>query len=120
MLFDPEALPSGDAPWPAPRAIGVQIGYSGLADSYALPGDREYGILSPQDVPKAKTAATKAPIQALAFGLGGECYAVAMWIDLAFHYPAGSQGFGCLARNELNTVVAILSLLFSGIDVLHC
>jgi TolB-like protein/DNA-binding winged helix-turn-helix (wHTH) protein len=35
--------------------------YSGLADSYALSGDWEYGILSPQDAfPKAKTAATKA------------------------------------------------------------
>jgi TolB-like protein/DNA-binding winged helix-turn-helix (wHTH) protein/Flp pilus assembly protein TadD len=35
--------------------------YSGLADSYALSGDWEYGILSPQDAfDKAKTAATKA------------------------------------------------------------
>lgn len=35
--------------------------YSGLADSYALSGDWEYGILSPQDAfPKAKSAATKA------------------------------------------------------------
>ena len=35
--------------------------YSGLADSYALMGDWEYGILSPQDAfPRAKTAATKA------------------------------------------------------------
>jgi tetratricopeptide (TPR) repeat protein len=35
--------------------------YSGLADSYALSGDWEYGILSPQDAfPKAKAAATKA------------------------------------------------------------
>ncbi len=35
--------------------------YSGLADSYALSGDWEYAILSPQDAsPKAKTAATKA------------------------------------------------------------
>lgn len=37
--------------------------YSGLADSYALSGDWEYGILSPQDAfPKAKAAATKALI----------------------------------------------------------
>jgi len=36
-------------------------GYSGLADSYALSGDWEYGILSPQDAfPKAKVAAIKA------------------------------------------------------------
>jgi len=35
--------------------------YSGLADSYALLGDWEYGILSPQDAfPRAKAAATKA------------------------------------------------------------
>src|SRR5258706_16431613 len=67
--------------------------------------------------PSADSAQTG--IQALPFGLGGECYAVAMWIDLAFHYPAGSQGFGCLAGNELNTVVAILSFLFSSVDVLH-
>jgi TolB-like protein/DNA-binding winged helix-turn-helix (wHTH) protein/Flp pilus assembly protein TadD len=35
--------------------------YSGLADSYALSGDWEYGILSPQEAfPKAKAAVTKA------------------------------------------------------------
>ena len=35
--------------------------HSGLADSYALSGDWEYGILSPQDAfPKAKAAVTKA------------------------------------------------------------
>jgi TolB-like protein/DNA-binding winged helix-turn-helix (wHTH) protein/Tfp pilus assembly protein PilF len=35
--------------------------YTGLADSYALSGDWEYGILSPQDaLPRAKAAATKA------------------------------------------------------------
>jgi TolB-like protein/DNA-binding winged helix-turn-helix (wHTH) protein/Flp pilus assembly protein TadD len=35
--------------------------HSGLADSYALSGDWEYGILSPQDAfPKGKAAATKA------------------------------------------------------------
>ena len=35
--------------------------YSGLADSYALSGDWEYGILSPQDaLPRARAAATKA------------------------------------------------------------
>jgi TolB-like protein/DNA-binding winged helix-turn-helix (wHTH) protein/Tfp pilus assembly protein PilF len=35
--------------------------YSGLADSYALLGDWEYGILSPQEAfPKAKAAASKA------------------------------------------------------------
>jgi TolB-like protein/DNA-binding winged helix-turn-helix (wHTH) protein/Flp pilus assembly protein TadD len=35
--------------------------YSGLADSYALMGDWEYGVLSPAEAfPKAKAAATKA------------------------------------------------------------
>jgi TolB-like protein/DNA-binding winged helix-turn-helix (wHTH) protein/Flp pilus assembly protein TadD len=35
--------------------------YTGLADSYALSGDWEYGILSPRDAfPQAKAAATKA------------------------------------------------------------
>jgi TolB-like protein/DNA-binding winged helix-turn-helix (wHTH) protein/Flp pilus assembly protein TadD len=35
--------------------------YSGLADSYALLGDWEYGLLSPKEaLPKAKAAATKA------------------------------------------------------------
>ena len=46
-------------------AIAADAGYanafSGLADSYALMGDWEYGILSPRDAfPKAKAAATKA------------------------------------------------------------
>src|SRR6202007_2389244 len=37
------------------------MAYSGLADSYALSGDWEYGISSPQDAfPRAKAAATKA------------------------------------------------------------
>src|SRR5215475_2698273 len=40
---------------------GYARAYSGLADSYALSGDWEYGILSPQDAfPRAKGAATKA------------------------------------------------------------
>jgi TolB-like protein/DNA-binding winged helix-turn-helix (wHTH) protein/Flp pilus assembly protein TadD len=40
---------------------GYAKAYSGLADSYALSGDWEYGILSPQDAfPKAKAAATMA------------------------------------------------------------
>ena len=35
--------------------------YTGLADTYALSGDWEYGILSPEDAfPKAQTAATRA------------------------------------------------------------
>ena len=40
---------------------GFAAAYSGLADSYALSGDWEYGILSPQDAfPKARAAVTKA------------------------------------------------------------
>ena len=47
------------------RAIEIDPGYamahSGLADSYALMGDWEYGILAPQEAfPRAKAAATKA------------------------------------------------------------
>jgi tetratricopeptide (TPR) repeat protein len=35
--------------------------YTGLADSYALMGDWQYGILAPREAfPKAKTAAAKA------------------------------------------------------------
>jgi len=42
-------------------APGYANAYSGLADSYALMGDWEYGILSPRDAfPRAKAAATKA------------------------------------------------------------
>jgi tetratricopeptide (TPR) repeat protein len=41
--------------------LNYAAAYSGLADSYALSGDWEYGILSPQAAfPKAKAAATKA------------------------------------------------------------
>lgn len=40
---------------------GYARAYSGLADSYALLGDWEYGILSPEEAfPRAKAAATKA------------------------------------------------------------
>ena len=40
---------------------GYAKAYSGLADSYALLGDWEYGVLSPQEAfPKAKVAATRA------------------------------------------------------------
>jgi TolB-like protein/DNA-binding winged helix-turn-helix (wHTH) protein len=47
------------------RAIEIDPGYaeaySGLADSYALSGDWEYGVLTPRDAfPRAKAAAAKA------------------------------------------------------------
>jgi tetratricopeptide (TPR) repeat protein len=55
--------------------------YSGLADSYALSGDWEYGVLSPQDAfRKAKAAATKA--LALDDGLGEAHTSLAFALDL--------------------------------------
>ena len=55
--------------------------YSGLADSYALSGDWEYGVLSPQDAfPKAKAAATKA--LALDDSLGEAHTSLAFALDL--------------------------------------
>ncbi|MGH7486118.1 MAG: tetratricopeptide repeat protein, partial [bacterium] len=55
--------------------------YSGLADSYALLGDWEYGILSPQDAfPKARAAATKA--LALDDKLGEAHTSLAFTLDL--------------------------------------
>ena len=55
--------------------------YSGLADSYALSGDWEYGVLSPKDAfSKAKTAATKA--LALDDSLGEAHTSLAFAMDL--------------------------------------
>jgi TolB-like protein/DNA-binding winged helix-turn-helix (wHTH) protein/Tfp pilus assembly protein PilF len=55
--------------------------YAGLADSYALSGDWEYGILSPQDASlEAKAAATKA--LALDDGLGEAHTSRAFALDL--------------------------------------
>jgi TolB-like protein/DNA-binding winged helix-turn-helix (wHTH) protein len=55
--------------------------YAGLADSYALSGDWEYGILSPQDAfLKAKAAATKA--LALDDSLGEAHNSLAFALDL--------------------------------------
>ena len=55
--------------------------YSGLADSYALSGDWEYGVLSPKDAfSKAKTAATKA--LALDDSLGEAHTSLAFALDL--------------------------------------
>jgi tetratricopeptide (TPR) repeat protein len=43
------------------KDAGYAQAYSGLADSYALMGDWEYGIMAPKEAfPKAKAAATKA------------------------------------------------------------
>ncbi len=55
--------------------------YSGLADSYALSGDWEYGVLSPKDAfPLAKAAATKA--LALDESLGQAHTSLAFALDL--------------------------------------
>ena len=55
--------------------------YSGLADAYALSGDWEYGVLSPQDAfRKAKAAATKA--LALDDSLGEAHASLAFALDL--------------------------------------
>jgi TolB-like protein/DNA-binding winged helix-turn-helix (wHTH) protein/Flp pilus assembly protein TadD len=55
--------------------------YSGLADTYALSGDWEYGVLSPQDAfRKAKAAATKA--LALDDSLGEAHTSLAFALDL--------------------------------------
>jgi TolB-like protein/DNA-binding winged helix-turn-helix (wHTH) protein/Flp pilus assembly protein TadD len=55
--------------------------YSGLADSYALSGDWEYGVLSPQDAfRKAKAAATRA--LALDDSLGEAHTSLAFALDL--------------------------------------
>ncbi len=55
--------------------------YSGLADSYALSGDWEYGVLSPQDAfPKARAAATKALV--LDDSLGEAHASLAFALDL--------------------------------------
>jgi TolB-like protein/DNA-binding winged helix-turn-helix (wHTH) protein/Flp pilus assembly protein TadD len=60
---------------------GYAKAYSGLADSYALLGDWEYGVLSPQDAfPKAKAAATKA--LALDEKLGEAHTSLAFTLDL--------------------------------------
>jgi TolB-like protein/DNA-binding winged helix-turn-helix (wHTH) protein/Flp pilus assembly protein TadD len=55
--------------------------YSGLADSYALMGDWEYGILSPKEAfPKARAAATKALV--LDNSLGEAHTSLAFSLDL--------------------------------------
>jgi TolB-like protein/DNA-binding winged helix-turn-helix (wHTH) protein/Flp pilus assembly protein TadD len=55
--------------------------YSGLADSYALSGDWEYGVLSPEDAfAQARSAATKA--LALDAGIGEAHTSLAFALDL--------------------------------------
>jgi tetratricopeptide (TPR) repeat protein len=55
--------------------------YAGLADSYALSGDWEYGLLAPKEaLPRAKAAATKA--LALDTNLGEAHASLAFSLDL--------------------------------------
>jgi len=66
--------------------------YSGLADAYALSGDWQYGILSPQDAfPKAKEAATKA--LALDDKLGEAHTSLAFALDLGWEWKAAEQKY---------------------------
>jgi len=66
--------------------------YSGLADAYALSGDWQYGILSPQDAfPKAKEAATKA--LALDDKLGEAHTSLAFALDLGWEWKAAEQEY---------------------------
>jgi TolB-like protein/DNA-binding winged helix-turn-helix (wHTH) protein/Flp pilus assembly protein TadD len=66
--------------------------YSGLADAYALSGDWQYGILSPQDAfPKAKEVATKA--LALDDKLGEAHTSLAFALDLGWEWKAAEQSY---------------------------
>jgi tetratricopeptide (TPR) repeat protein len=67
--------------------------YSGLADSYALSGDWEYGILSPRDAfTKAREAATKA--LALDDSLGEAHTSLALAMDLyGWEWEAAEKEF---------------------------
>jgi len=74
--------------------------YSGLADSYALLGDWEYGILAPQDAfPRARAAATKA--LALDADLGEAHSSLAFILDLYYWdwAAAGQEYRRALALN---------------------
>jgi TolB-like protein/DNA-binding winged helix-turn-helix (wHTH) protein/Flp pilus assembly protein TadD len=74
--------------------------YSGLADSYALMGDWEYGVLAPQEAfAKAKAAATKA--LALDGALGEAHTSLAFSLDL-FDWDWESAGREYRRAIELN------------------
>lgn len=74
--------------------------YSGLADSYALMGDWEYGVLAPQEAfPRAKVAATKA--LALDGTLGEAHTSLAFSLDL-FDWDWESAGKEYRRAIELN------------------
>jgi TolB-like protein/Tfp pilus assembly protein PilF len=66
--------------------------YCGLADAYALSGDWQYGILSPQNAfPKAKEVATKA--LALDDELGEAHTSLAFALDLGWEWEAAEQEY---------------------------
>ena len=74
----------------------------------------------PQSAPAfAAKAAQRLDIPPLFIGFRRECRAMTVWVDLALDDLAGSHGLWRLARDELNTVVAVLPFLLSGINVLH-
>jgi TolB-like protein/DNA-binding winged helix-turn-helix (wHTH) protein/Flp pilus assembly protein TadD len=79
--------------------------YSGLADSYALSGDWEYGILSPQDAfPKAKEAATKA--LELDDSLGEAHTSLAFALDLAWDWEAAEKEYRLAIKLSPNYATA--------------
>jgi TolB-like protein/DNA-binding winged helix-turn-helix (wHTH) protein/Flp pilus assembly protein TadD len=66
--------------------------YSGLADAYALSGDWQYGILSPQDAfPKAKEVATRA--LTLDDKLGEAHTSLAFALDLGWEWKAAEHEY---------------------------
>jgi TolB-like protein/Flp pilus assembly protein TadD len=79
--------------------------YSGLADSYALSGDWEYGILSPQDAfPKAREAATKA--LELDDTLGEAHTSLAFALDLAWDWEAAEKEYRLAIKLSPNYATA--------------
>jgi TolB-like protein/Flp pilus assembly protein TadD len=79
--------------------------YSGLADSYALSGDWEYGILSPQDAfPKAKATATKA--LELDNSLGEAHTSLAFALDLAWDWEAAEKEYRLAIKLSPNYATA--------------
>ncbi len=79
--------------------------YSGLANSYALSGDWEYGILSPQDAfPKAKATATKA--LELDNSLGEAHTSLAFALDLAWDWEAAEKEYRLAIKLSPNYATA--------------
>jgi tetratricopeptide (TPR) repeat protein len=85
--------------------------YAGLADSYALMGDWEYGLLPPTEAfPKAKAAATKALTLDNTLG---EAHT-----SLAFVLETSSTGIGRRRRGNISELLSLAratQLLINGI-----